>query len=135
MVVWLDAAYGFSGSGVVSGGAGHWQLTQTKPQQDIVLIASPILKTKTYRQGQGVIRVNYVNLSDTKADSILANCQAVYGYFEQLFGDIDGANLTFFINLTRRQTSYARQGFISFQIKGQSIAEINRGIGHEIGHF
>lgn len=131
----IDPSYRISGTGQVSGSPGNWLLAQDKPVDDIVLVASPLLKTKVYDQPTGAIRVDYFKLSESKADSILVNCQAVYAFYTQLFGPIEKSALTIFINPSRDRTSYARSGFISFQIKGQAISQINRGIGHEIGHF
>lgn len=133
--VLLDPGYQFTGAGRVSGSAGNWQLTQQKPVNDIVLVASPRLKTKFYSRLGSTIRVDYFGLPEVKADSILNNCRSVLACYTALFGPIEKSSLTLFINPSRDRTSYARREFISFQINGQSINQTIQGIGHEIGHF
>ena len=131
----MDKRYQASGSGIVTGGEGHWRLTRDSGDTEIVLIASPELQTRRYEKDGRAIRVDSIHLTDAQAETMLAACRDTFDRYEKWFGKADGKNLTLTVNPTRNVTSYARRGFISLQTEGRTEKDLYQSIGHEIGHF
>lgn len=127
--------YSVSGAGTLGKTADGWQLVQNNAGSDIVVLASNKMKTKILQPGGSTIRVDYFNLPDAKADSLLNDFQEIYQFLQTCFGNTGGTAITFSINPARGITSYSRKGFVSLQIAGQNAYRTGKGISHEIGHF
>ncbi|MBC8139866.1 MAG: hypothetical protein H7Y38_00335 [Armatimonadetes bacterium] len=134
--VTIDRGMSVSGSGVVTKtGDTTWRLKQSARSKDIVLIASDRLQTRILPQGSGTLRLDFVNLADAKAQELARIAEGIGNNYQKWFGRATGTYTTFALNPNKDLTSYARTGFVSFQIKGMDTAELVHNIGHELAHF
>lgn len=131
----IDSNFYVSGSSPVTEIGNNWLMKQNGLSTDIVFIASDELKSKKYKHAHGSIQLDYIQLSDQKADSIIQACQYAYQLFENTFGKIEGGDLIVTINPTKNLSSYSRKGFISMQTKDAVRMSLEGDLAHEIAHF
>ncbi|MBX9733147.1 MAG: hypothetical protein K2X37_03720 [Chitinophagaceae bacterium] len=124
-----------TGTGNLQFKNGRYHLSSAKKVADMVLIASTKLQTKFFNEPGTKIRIDYIDYSEEKADSIINGTIQAYTYFKEIFGKIDSADLTIVSTPTKGNSAFSRKDFIYMQTKGQSGNATLKTICHEIGHF
>jgi hypothetical protein len=130
----VDKSYQITGSGLISGNNGNWQMKQNWTGFDNVIIASKNIRGKTVTKKNKRIELKYSGLSETEADSALAECDFTCQLFERLFGPLKKLNLKLVLNPSGSGGGYSRKNFISWWSPKYDF-DTRCGLSHEIGHL
>lgn len=133
--VQVPEGFKVSGTGNLTFNNGKYRLADPKKGGDMVLIASDKLQTKSFDEAGTKIRLDYIDYSNEKADSIINGTIHTYKYFSEIFGSIDSADLTIVSTPLKGNSAFSRKNFIYMQTKGQSENGTLKTICHEIAHF
>ncbi|HJV76812.1 MAG TPA: hypothetical protein VJ602_00415, partial [Paludibacter sp.] len=132
--VTIDDQYNVIGSGIVTKKKKYWKMKQAWSGFDNVIMASRKLKTKVLDDKDIRIELDYADLSESAADSALAECKFTFNLFESLYGAKDKTNLKLVITPFAEGGGYSRKNFISWRTKKFNF-DTRCGLSHEIGHF
>lgn len=130
----IGESYNITGSGVVSQKNGGWNMKQNWGGFDNVIIASKKLKSKLLIEKDARIELGYSELTESAADSALAESKFTYNLFDSIFGNLGKTNLKLVLNTYEDGGGYSRKNFISWWSKKYDF-NTRCGLSHEIGHL
>ena len=104
----IDPAYRVGGAGVITESEGLWRLRVDVPTFDIVVFASPGLKTISLKEGDVEIRLHYSQLDDNAAEQLTEDLKRLFTDLKEWFGESRGNQLTFVLTERERGGGYAR---------------------------
>jgi len=125
------------GLGKVSRNREGWLLSEKEKVNDIVVIASPRLKSSFVKKGDLSIDLHYVELNQVFKDYLRLNVPWLLGTFESWFGGASTKELTIVVLPDFRVNGggYARKGFVVLCPEEKPNEESFRYIAHEIAHL
>ncbi len=138
IAVQVDAGYKVTGNAAVEGGRGRWRLRSGRPSTDMVLVASPNLRTRTIVRDGVLIRVDFVDADDTITDRLLGDVRKMIELYSKWYGRAATDSLTLLLSQRSAGGGYSRQGFLSMPSANFATSydvSVLRGAGHEIAHL
>jgi hypothetical protein len=130
----IDDGYLVSGAGIINKGKDQWIINQTWKSNDIVIIASKRLKSKSKENNGSYIEVVYTD-SFPEADAVksLAESENVLKLYNKLFGPNNNNYFRFIISPNGRG-GYARRNFFTMATTKYNDYT-TMGIAHEMAHL
>lgn len=131
----IDPAYKVTGMGNIEKTDRSWQIVQTCPCRDIVIVASKKLKTLRSENQNHPLRIDYVFLTEAKARETIDNAAFIAGQYRQWFGDRHDLSFTIVVVPPfADRGSYYRKGFMALSQPDPDAGISFRLISHEIAH-
>jgi hypothetical protein len=125
------------GLGEVSRTRKGWLLAEREKVNDIVVIASPRLKSSMVKEGEVSMTMHYIELSQVFKDYLRENVSWLLNNFQSWFGGTSTKQMTIVIlpDFRIEGGGYARKGFVVLCPEEKPDEESFRYIAHEIAHL
>jgi hypothetical protein len=142
VTVALDSAYAVAGSGRVSrgrptDGKRQWTLEQTRPSDDIVVVAGPELRRREVATGNAQMVLYESRFSPATIEQIVSDVSDIVGSGGKWFGEPEPIPLTVILADRDRGGGYTRPGLVVVTYDGgpETYSRFAKGLAHEISHF
>lgn len=125
------------GLGEVSRTRERWLLVEKEKVNDIVVIASPRLKSSLVKKGELSITLHYVELNQVFKDYLRENVSWLLDNFQFWFGGTSRKEIAIVVlpNFRVEGGGYARKGFVVLCPEEKPNKESFRYIAHKIAHL
>lgn len=140
--VTLDSGYTVAGAGKVSRSiltedGPEWTLEQSRPSDDIVVIAGPDLRRRQVGVGAAEMELYESRLGPAEIERIVSDVTDLIGSESEWFGDPEPIPLTVVFADRDRGGGYARPGLVVLTYDGEpnTYTRFAKGLAHEISHF
>lgn len=140
--VTLDSTYTVAGAGKVPTGVPTedgrvWTLEQSRPSDDIVVIAGRGLRRQRVGAGAAAVTLYASRLGPAEIERIVSDATDIVDSETEWFGDPGPIPLTVVLADRDRGGGYARPGLVVLTYDGaaDAYAKFTKGLAHEISHL
>jgi len=140
--VTLDSTYTVAGAGRVAAsppteGGRVWTLEDSRPSDDIVVIAGRGLRRQRVGAGAAAVTLYASRLGPAEIERVASDAQDIVDSETEWFGDPEPIPLTVVLADRDRGGGYARPGLVVLTYDGdpEAYARFAKGLAHEISHL